>query len=95
MPETVIYIILIYLAVINVISFILPPVDKAKAKAGKWRIRERTLFLFAAIGGSIGMYLSMIIFRHKTKHKSFMVGIPAIFAAQLVIALCVWFFFVR
>ncbi len=95
MPEQVIYIILIYLAVINIISFILPPVDKAKAKKGKWRIRERTLFIFSAIGGSAAMYLSMQIFRHKTQHRSFMIGIPVIFVVQLATAIAVWFMFFR
>ena len=67
-----------YLIIINIIGFILPPVDKSKAKKNKWRIRERTLFIVSALGGSVAMYISMRIFHHKTKHKRYMIGIPEI-----------------
>ena len=86
---------LVYIIVISVISFILPIVDKKKAKKGKWRIKERTLFLFSGLGGSLAMYLSMVFFRHKTKHKSFMIGIPVIFFVQVAIVVAVWYFFIR
>ena len=88
-------VLLVYIIVISVISFILPIVDKQKAKKGKWRIKERTLFLFSALGGSLAMYLSMVFFRHKTKHKSFMIGIPVIFFIQIAIVVTVWFLFYR
>lgn len=67
-----------YLIIISIIGFILPPVDKSKARKNKWRIRERTLFIVSALGGSVAMYISMRIFHHKTKHKRFMIGIPVI-----------------
>lgn len=75
----------IYLIAINVIGFILMGIDKQRAQKNKWRIRERTLFFVAIIGGSIGSLLGMQIFRHKTKHKSFTIGIPCIIVAQIAI----------
>ena len=62
--------------------------DKGRAIKHKWRIPEKTLFLLAIIGGSIGSNLGMYTFRHKTKHWYFVWGIPAILLAQ--IALAVW-----
>lgn len=70
---------------INIISFGIYYIDKEKAKKNKWRISENTLLLFALIGGSIGAYLSMYIFRHKTKHLKFTFGIPLIVIIQLII----------
>ena len=81
-------ILIIYLIVINITAFIIYGVDKAKAKKGAWRISERTLFLVAILGGGIGALLGMWIFRHKTKHWYFVVGIPAILIAE-----CIGFFF--
>lgn len=57
--------------------------DKRRAKRGKWRIQERTLFTFAIIGGSVGIILGGKWFRHKTRHKSFKYGIPLILVLQL------------
>lgn len=79
------YIIIIILAIINVVGFILVALDKQKARKKLWRIPEKTFFLIALVGGSIGIYVSMLLFRHKTKHWYFMIGIPAIFAAELII----------
>lgn len=84
-----------YLIIINMIGFILPPVDKSKAKKNKWRIRERTLFIVSALGGSVAIYISMRLFHHKTKHKRFMIGIPAIIVLQLGAVFAVWYFFIR
>ena len=75
-----------YLLVINVTGFVLMFVDKKKAQNNRWRIKEATLFLTAAIGGSIGSMLGMKVFRHKTKHLSFLIGMPAIFIAQVGLA---------
>lgn len=72
-----------YLFVVNVIGFILMFVDKKRAQNNQWRIKEATLFLTAAIGGSIGSMLGMKVFRHKTKHLSFLIGMPAIFIIQV------------
>ncbi|MCX7773707.1 MAG: DUF1294 domain-containing protein [Clostridia bacterium] len=77
---------IIYLVAINLIAFIICLLDKIKAVRHKWRIPEKTLFLLAAIGGSVGLFLSMRIFRHKTKHLSFVLGIPAIILVQCCLA---------
>ncbi|MEA4920149.1 MAG: DUF1294 domain-containing protein [Clostridiaceae bacterium] len=76
----------IYLGAINILSFILCGADKLKAKKGWWRVPERTLFITSALGGSVGMLLGMSLFRHKTKHRSFTIGIPTILAFQLLAA---------
>ena len=78
--------ILLWLAVLNLLAFLLCGIDKWKAKRAKWRIPERTLFLSALLGGSVGLLLGMKTFRHKTKHKSFTIGVPAIFVLQLAAA---------
>ena len=78
-------IVLIYLAVINIVTFILYGIDKRKAQRSKWRIEESTLLLWAAFGGSIGALLGMKVWHHKTLHKKFRYGVPAILIAQLTI----------
>ncbi len=83
------YIIYLLLA-INVITFILYGIDKLKAKKGKWRIPEATLLLLAVVGGSIGAWLGMKVWHHKTLHKKFRYGVPLILIAQ--IALCIYVF---
>ena len=77
---------LYYLLIINAIAFVLMMADKQKAKKRKWRIPEATLMGTAALGGSIGAWLGMQIFRHKTKHIKFTLGIPVILAVELVLA---------
>ncbi len=77
---------LIYLAAVNVAAFAAMGIDKAKAKAGAWRVPEATLFLLAVLGGSVGGILGMQLFRHKTKQKTFTVGFPAILVCQLALA---------
>ncbi len=77
--------IIVALALINMIGFITVAADKQKARRKQWRVPEKTLFLLAAIGGCIGVYSSMLIFRHKTRHGYFMAGIPAIFVVQIII----------
>ena len=69
---------LIYLLIINLIGFFAMFLDKQKAKRGKWRISEKTLFLIAFVGGSLGTTLGMHTFRHKTKHLKFVIGVPVI-----------------
>ena len=77
--------ILLYLLIVNALGFLLMLVDKRKAQKNLWRIPEATLFLMAAIGGSIGSLVGMYKFRHKTKHLKFTLGVPAILIAQIVI----------
>ena len=81
-------VLLIWLAVINLVTFAVYGIDKAKAKRGAWRVPEKTLFLLPLLGGSLGALLGMRVFRHKTKHWYFVWGIPLILLAQ--IALAVW-----
>ena len=80
---------LYYLLIINAVGFLLMLVDKWKAKKNRWRIRESTLLLVAALGGSVGSLLGMYIFRHKTLHLKFTLGIPLILAGQCVLAVVV------
>lgn len=72
---------------INVFTFVVYGVDKRKAKKHLWRIPEATLIGLALIGGSVGAFLGMRLFHHKTKHVKFYVGVPAIFVIELVIVI--------
>lgn len=78
-------IILIYLFIINAAGFLLMLTDKYKAKKGLWRVPEATLMTTAALGGSIGCLIGMRVARHKTLHKKFTLGIPAILIGQLAL----------
>lgn len=82
---------LIYLCLINLIGFFAMFLDKQKAKRDKWRIPEKTLFLLALIGGSLGTTLGMHVFHHKTKHRYFKFGMPLILIAEL--GLFLYFYF--
>ena len=72
-----------YLFAINIVSFFLYGIDKYKAKKNKWRISEATLLMIAVIGGSIGAWVGMRLWHHKTMHKKFKYGIPIIFILQV------------
>lgn len=74
----------IYLCIINALAFLLMLIDKQKAKKNRWRIPEATLIGMCAIGGSVGGLLGMYLFRHKTKHIKFYLGIPVILVLQLI-----------
>lgn len=76
----------ILLLLMNLAGFILMGVDKYKARRERWRIPERTLMLIAALGGSVGVFLGMRVFRHKTLHRLFSWGVPALFVLQAAIA---------
>ena len=76
---------LIYLVLVNAIAFLLMLIDKIKAKKKMWRIPERVLLGVSAIGGSLGGLLGMQLFRHKTKHSSFTIGMPVILGLQLML----------
>ena len=90
--STELQIFLIYVAVISVIGFFAMGIDKIKAKRNAWRIPEKTLLGFAVIGGGLGVWLGMEIFRHKTKHWYFKFGVPAICILEI---LAVGYFFLR
>lgn len=79
-------ILMIYLAIINATAMLLMLADKVKAKKKAWRIPERTLLLTAALGGSLGAFLGMELFRHKTKHLRFALGIPVMLAIHILLA---------
>lgn len=83
--------IIIYLILINLITFLAMYIDKRKAKKGKRRIPEKTLFILVGLGGGIGGILGMYLFRHKTKKTRFVIGFPAIliFEVLAVIAILV------
>ncbi len=85
----VLHIALFYLVIINVVTFFMYGIDKWKAKKSKWRIRETALLGLAVLGGSIGAWLGMKVWHHKTQHKKFKYGVPAIIIIQL--ALIVYF----
>ena len=89
--QPVITYLLWYLAAVNLVTFTVYGVDKAKARRGAWRVPEKTLFLLPLLGGSVGALLGMLVFRRKTKHWYFVWGIPLILLAQ--IALAVWVYF--
>lgn len=76
-----------YLVAINVVTFVMYGIDKWKAKHNKWRIPEATLLGLAVVGGSVGAWLGMKVWHHKTMHKKFKYGIPFILMAQIVIVL--------
>ena len=74
-----------YLLGINAVTFIVYGIDKYKAKKAKWRIPEATLLLLAVLGGSIGAWMGMKVWHHKTMHKKFKYGIPAIMLIQIAL----------
>ena len=79
------YVIIAILFVMNLLAFALMGIDKAKAKAGAWRIPEKTLFLVTALFGGLGGTLGLNVFRHKTKHWYFMFGFPVLLVIQLAV----------
>lgn len=78
-------IIIVYLIVINLVTFVMYGIDKYKAKKSKWRISEATLLWLAALGGSVGAWMGMQIWHHKTLHKKFKYGVPAILLLQIAL----------
>ncbi|HHW56383.1 MAG TPA: DUF1294 domain-containing protein [Clostridia bacterium] len=81
---------IIALLTLNVFSFVLMGIDKYKALHKLWRISEKTFFFLALFGGSIGAWLGMYVFRHKTRHKLFTIGIPLIIFCQILL-----FFYIK
>lgn len=78
---------IIYIAVISLLSIFVCIYDKVISKRGKVKLRipEKSLFVWSAAGGSVAMFATMLIIRHKTKHPSFMVGIPVIILLQVAL----------
>ena len=77
-----------YLVLVNAAALALMLVDKQKARRGVWRIPEATLLGIAVFGGSIGAIIGMYLFRHKTRHLKFSLGLSLILAVQIVFLLC-------
>lgn len=77
----------ICLIVINIVAFVAFGIDKRKAQKGIWRTPEAVLLLLAAIGGSLGAWLGMKVFHHKTQHKKFKYGVPALLVLQVVLTI--------
>ena len=76
-----------FVVIVNLLGFIIMGIDKARAKKHSWRISEFTLFFIALIVGSLGSIIGMYTFRHKTKHKYFTWGMPAILIIQIALIL--------
>ncbi len=83
--------ILLYVAIVNLVSLIVMGIDKRKARKRAFRIPESTLFVLAIIGGSLGSIIGMHLFRHKTRHWYFLYGMPVILALQVILILAVIF----
>lgn len=81
---------IVYLVIINIIGVIVMGVDKHKAQTHAWRIPEKSLFLVSILGGSIGTWAGMYLFRHKTKHWYFVIGMPLILMIQIGVAVYVF-----
>lgn len=79
--------ILIYLLIINLIGFFMMWSDKRKAKKGKWRIPEQTLFVVTALGGGIGTIAGMYKFRHKTQKLKFTIGLPVLVILEIILVI--------
>ena len=79
------YLFLLYITLLNLLGLTLMYIDKIKAINNEWRISENTLMLVSILGGSVGSYLGMKLFRHKTKHVKFSIGVPVIIFIQLFI----------
>ena len=84
------YVLLVLFVLVNLVAFALMGVDKQRARTHQWRVPEKTLFLLAIIGGSVGALLGMWCFHHKTRHWYFRYGIPAILVVQLALAGWLW-----
>lgn len=86
-------ILLVYLLFANVAAFVMYGVDKRKAMKDQWRIPEKTLLLAALVGGSLGAFLGMQIFHHKTKHWKFILGVPACMLLHAGLGILYWWYF--
>jgi uncharacterized membrane protein YsdA (DUF1294 family) len=84
---------IIYLLIINAAGWLLMLIDKEKARRNAWRIPERVLFGVGLCGGSLGCFMGMRMFRHKTKHLKFSLGLPVMVCAHILILLFLHFYF--
>lgn len=79
----------LYLLAINLLAFLAFGADKRKARKGQWRTPESTLLALAIVGGSVGAWVGMKVWHHKTLHPKFKYGIPAIFAIQIILLIVI------
>lgn len=87
---------LLYVFLINLYTFSITAIDKYKAKKEKWRIKEKTFFIAALFGGASGVMMGMTMFRHKTQHKTFYIGIPIIYMINIMCTfLLAYFIYVK
>ena len=86
-PE-LIKLLIAYLLIMNIAGIIIMAIDKSKARHHAWRIPEKSLFGVSLLGGSLGTWAGMYIFRHKTKHWYFVIGMPAICVLHLIFLIC-------
>ena len=89
MEKIILAVAAIVLVAMNVLAFALMAIDKKRAKAGAWRIKERTLFLATGLFGGLGGTLGMFLLRHKTRHWYFRLGFPALLVVQIIIVAAV------
>ena len=80
----------LYLLIVNAATFLLMLVDKQNTRKNRWRIRERTLLLWAGLGGSLGAVMGMQLFRHKTKHIRFSIGLPVMLAVHIILLILIF-----
>ncbi|MBP2077374.1 DUF1294 domain-containing protein [Oceanobacillus polygoni] len=83
---------LMYLIGVNIMSFLLMYIDKRKAMKKQYRIPERTFWALAILGSALGAYIGMKLFRHKTKHRSFMIGMPILIIVNIISCIYIFFF---
>ena len=86
---------LIYLAIMNIASLLIMGIDKSRARNQGWRIPEKTLFLLSLLGGSLGSLMGMYLFRHKTRHWYFVIGMPLILVAHIVLAILIYYYVIH
>ena len=79
----------LYLGIINLLAVFICVIDKLKARFNHWRIPEKTLFVLSFLGGAAGMYFTMQLIRHKTKHKRFMITLPLVILVQMALLILV------
>ena len=90
MADIIIWLFIAYLVIMNIIGLAVMGIDKSKAKRHAWRIPEKVLFLVSILGGSAGTWAGMYLFRHKTKHWYFVIGMPVIFFLHIAVAVYIW-----
>lgn len=76
---------LFYILFISILGLLIMKIDKCKATSHRYRISEKTIFLIAVLGGSLGVWMGMYLFHHKTRHWYFVFGIPCIFVIQIIL----------